>query len=462
MEVGPEYFYQRISAMLNVDCHWYRSSVLESSLTSISYLYMDCFKPLTTAPLKYTLGDVSAHVEALKTDGDISDALTLKWKSLALLGFEYEVVAGIALFKETSFSIHIIEQAHASGSLLMRRHPMLETGSLVCRMTVHNCRVLFSHCLFEKQLSHLESLIDRITNQMGNVHRTGAKQMYLKALIEEVKSNRFPGGSADFGVRRSIFKEHSKHFDELGPGQVAALRLRASAFNTKKINNLSECREHVVAQMNLLKARRQEQLKHGKINHMDSVRFCSADYIKFAELWPQYEANDCHARLLRPPNGLPASLKLQLDGIQAAATVGKPARPAWLGMMVSHRDAFSGCGFYSDSVHPSRDVIFKLLLSIGQPQRLVFLECRKKPLGLSTMTAYGRYEYEAFRFVDHSRVPWVEAADVWVIPTVMVHASEVHTFGEPCSWNIFTRHLKQAPFSSNAHGAGHSGARKNT
>ena len=73
--------------MLNVDCHWYRSSVLESSLTSISYLYMDCFKPLTTAPLKYTLGDVSAHVEALKTDGDISDALTLKWKSLALLGF---------------------------------------------------------------------------------------------------------------------------------------------------------------------------------------------------------------------------------------------------------------------------------------------------------------------------------------------------------------------------------------
>ena len=111
--------------MLNVVCNLYKTLVIKSSLTSIAYLRMDCLAPLTTAPLKYAIGDVPATVEGLNDEEDISDPLTLKRKTLAVLGFESEVVAGMIMFEEASLSTRIVEQAHASGSLSMQRHPML-------------------------------------------------------------------------------------------------------------------------------------------------------------------------------------------------------------------------------------------------------------------------------------------------------------------------------------------------
>jgi len=58
LELAPAYFYETISAILNVDCDWYRTSVLESSLTSISYLQMDMFGSLSAEPLKYVIGNL--------------------------------------------------------------------------------------------------------------------------------------------------------------------------------------------------------------------------------------------------------------------------------------------------------------------------------------------------------------------------------------------------------------------
>ena len=59
--------------------------------------------------------------------------------------------------------------------------------------------------------------------------------MYTKALIEEVNAPRHSGSHSATAVRLSIVKHHSKAFCKLGQGQLAALRQRASAFNSKKI-----------------------------------------------------------------------------------------------------------------------------------------------------------------------------------------------------------------------------------
>ena len=56
IEEAPEHFFATISALLDVDLGWYRTSVLESSLTSISYLHMDCFQNLTEAPFEVLCG----------------------------------------------------------------------------------------------------------------------------------------------------------------------------------------------------------------------------------------------------------------------------------------------------------------------------------------------------------------------------------------------------------------------
>ena len=59
--------------------------------------------------------------------------------------------------------------------------------------------------------------------------------MYIKALMEEAKAQRHSGSHSDRAVMLSIVKHHGKAFDELGHGQLAALRQRAYAHNSKKI-----------------------------------------------------------------------------------------------------------------------------------------------------------------------------------------------------------------------------------
>ena len=92
IELAPAHFFETVSAILNVDCDWYRTSALESSLTSISYLQMDIFGSLSEAPLKYVIGNLKDNIDLLKKDEEVIDPLALKWKGLATLGFDEELI----------------------------------------------------------------------------------------------------------------------------------------------------------------------------------------------------------------------------------------------------------------------------------------------------------------------------------------------------------------------------------
>ena len=126
-----------------------------------------------------------------------------------------------------------------------------------------------------------------------------------------------------------------------------------------------------------------EKALDGFVNHMDSISFDPNHFARFAQLWPQYEARDDSSRLLRPPNGIPAAMEVLLEGMQAKVFGPKAQKPDWLASIVDHRDVFAGAGFYADFIHPSGDVVYKLLLSIAQPRRVIFLECHRKPLSYS-------------------------------------------------------------------------------
>ena len=116
------------------------------------------------------------------------DLLSSKMQALAVAGMEADVVAACSLIKETSFSTILVEQAHASGAQLMHRHHQLETASLVCRMTVHNCRTLFDPSPFEKQEQRLLSLLDDVQRQVANTRHTGPRQAYVQMLVSRVKA----------------------------------------------------------------------------------------------------------------------------------------------------------------------------------------------------------------------------------------------------------------------------------
>ena len=148
---------------------------------------------------------------------------------------------------------------------------------------------------------------------------------------------------------------------------------------------------------------------------------------------PPTRMNPAHSRLIRS----------EVD----SQVVAQPARPDWLSMVVGCRDQYIGVGFYSESQHPVSALVYKLLLAIGQPQRVMFLECRR-----CGDTGCGwdprHYQYEALKIVDHLHVPFIAKDDIMVIPQMCCRGSTVYAVGLPVSLSFFARfHRKVAPVS---------------
>ena len=274
--------------------------------------------------------------------------------------------------------------------------------------------------------------------------------MYCKMLIAEVKASRPMGGPSEHAVRRSVFKHHMKEYKKLGLGQVGALQVKARAHAKIKVDELAESKEHLLAQLSLLRLR-QDAESQMAANHIGSHRFGTEALERFAELWPQHCSADNDRRVLPPPLAPPAAMEALLQAEIAKQCVEKDEKPDWLSHLLSHREVFHGVGFYSDSKHPDKSVIYRLMLAIYQPMRAIFLECRKSS-SASTPLAYtlgsglspapkpfGSYQYEAFCFVDHWNVPWTDRADMWVLPQCLLRDSLVCTIGQPVLWSVFTR-----------------------
>ena len=438
----PQFCYTIVAEALNVSPIKYRSHVIESSVVSIAYLYEDVWVPLSEPPWRYFMGDIRQNIAALKVTDDVTEPVSLKMRTLALLGFEEEVVSACVLVRECAMTSTLVEQFHGSGAQIMHRHPQLEHAALCSRMTVHHARTLFFPCIFDKQETRLRALFEDIGRQMQNTKHTGARQAYCKLLVAHVKAGRVAGDPSEHALRRSVFKHHNKGFGRLSPAQMAVLRTQASAHITSKLNTLGESRQHVIGQLDMVRIRRLAAKEHGIVNHMDSVRFGQVAYGRFSELWTECQSHRDIGHLQPPPDPVSSQmLKLMLAEIDQME-VPERVRPDWLSSVVTYRDDFDGVGFFSDTRHPDASVVYRLLLGIGKPHRAVFLECHLCK-GSEQSSSFVRYHYDGLRVVDQSAVPLGSKDDIMVIPEMRFRQQHVHAIGRPVSFSWFSRYFKQ-------------------
>ena len=182
------------------------------------------------------------------------------------------------------------------------------------------------------------------------------------------------------------------------------------------MNELQETREQVRAKVDTLRTRRQAAERLGPVNHIDSCRFGPAEFTRFAELWPEYESQDTLGRLKLPPGPVPVAMQTLIQDQIKKMEQPKVEAPEWLGSVVTHRDDFSGCGFYSSVSHPDASVVYRLVLAIAQPRRAIFLECHRcrptmpdmmslAPGEMPHRPTYGDYSYTAMRFLIIPKCP---------------------------------------------------------
>ena len=460
----PHYFHQTIADLIGSDPLSYRSDAVEASIISIGYLYMELWLPMESPPWCYFLGDVHETVAKMMDGGPVpTDDVGVKMHTLAMLGYEAEVEASCLLIRESSMTSIIVEQCHASGAQIMHRHPQLEQESLCCRMTVHNSRTLFHPSQLDKQEGRLTALLEELNKQMRNTEHTGPRQAYLQLLVTQCKATQVPGDPSQHAMRRAVFKIHGEHYKMLTTDQVQALKTRASHHKKARMDELMESKLHVQSQLAVVSLRRAQAKNLGLVNHIDSCRFGPHEFARFAELWQEYQKSDTHGRLKPAPCPIPGPLLSLLHSEMDKLVVDKPPVPDWLSAVVGNRDDFRGVAIHSDSAHPDALVVYKLVVAMQQPRKAIFLECHLcRPLRIPDLlslspgvmpvsTSYGNYSYTGFKFVDHFHVPFTSKADMLIHPQAAYRQVNVHTFGWPEPFEVFTRYhrppLASAPQS---------------
>ena len=270
LQAAPDSYYAITAEAVKVTPTEYRAHCIDSALTSISYLHQDIWVPLSSPPWKYFVGNCQDNIATLKDDESVTEPLSVKMRMLALMGFDSDVVSACVLVQEASLSTTLAEQFHGSGAQIMRRHPQLEHDALMVRMTVHHSRTLFYVPYFEKKEAQLQALIDDIDRRIGNTKYTGPREMYTKMLVSASKATA-AGGASHHAVRRSVFKHHGLGFRRISPDDAAVLRMKASAHIGDEVKVLADDRQHVMAQLELLRTQQRETSKEGLVNHMASV-----------------------------------------------------------------------------------------------------------------------------------------------------------------------------------------------
>ena len=88
----PPLFFERVARVIRMEPLAYRSHVLETSLTSIAYLQMEVWSPLSEAPRKYSCGDARRNVALLVEEEGVTDPVAIKMQALARLGCESNII----------------------------------------------------------------------------------------------------------------------------------------------------------------------------------------------------------------------------------------------------------------------------------------------------------------------------------------------------------------------------------
>eukprot|EP00971_Amphidinium_carterae_P348682 6490623-Amphidinium_carterae.2 len=187
------------------------------------------------------------------------------------------------LVRQAAFTTNVVEQGHASLTLMRRAHIMTEPSVLACRALLHHARSLFSPTDEEKRLSKYMLKLQELQHKQPQ--KVNARHMYLRDVMHSAaEESRKLGGPLSVAMRRCIFSEHARRYQNLPLDMKVHYEDAALVEQGKQFTDLKEDIEHMEAHLRLQRSRTIGKEQLCQLVKLSSCKWTSEQVQAFLQL----------------------------------------------------------------------------------------------------------------------------------------------------------------------------------
>eukprot|EP00971_Amphidinium_carterae_P227876 4519909-Amphidinium_carterae.1 len=372
-----------------------RSDCLHAALVIQAFIRDKALSQLESMP--FTLAHMSPEVaiETLKSPSDIEyDLVTMKLRALIRLGAvlsysEALIHDAIALLKEISVTTLVVEQAHASATVMRRQHLLYQKEVLCCRAFMHTIRSLFSPSIEETRQATLLHRADQIKSKQPQ--KINGKGIFMRDFFAAARVARMGTSKQNREQRQALFAEVGRRFSALPLSERLRYEAAAESEQQASINKLEDELAHVHAQMQLQQERRATALMlDGTPMRLSAARLTQDELVALDRKWQSWSIrgsalDEVRAHSMRSPH-VPEMARIAELDLQVIVNDTPPPLPQWLREICSLRKHTSGAVLRV--VESEEHHYYWVLYASLSPYKLV---C--KPIDVCT-----RFSPESFRF----------------------------------------------------------------
>ena len=186
----PSLVWVRLASTLQGEHVWQdvRSMCLKSASVCAAFLYSEVFADLEQYPFCLCQGDIAANLQKLQnTDpATIAEETTVKLHRLLTVGYDRaELICGVELLRDAACTVNCVEQAHASGAVLVKGHECYSSSTLVHRASLHILRSLFALSPHEKKVRHIEARMGKLRRLQPE--KVAGRHLFMRSLACEAQ-----------------------------------------------------------------------------------------------------------------------------------------------------------------------------------------------------------------------------------------------------------------------------------
>ena len=350
-----------------------RTQCLLAATTIAAFVKMRFLGQARQYPWRLVQGNISANIDALMDDDEVSEPTAVKIRTLARFGFNRNaLVQGVQRLGDVSWTTHVHEQGHASGAAMHKIHQMHGTAMLAGRAFIHMVRPLFQLESEDKAALRFRGLEAALSKKVPA--RLSGKSVFLSDLLETAK-RRSGGEALSNEDRKALMRQHSVLFSRLPKQAHDAYTSEAHRRAEERSRDVDHELLHIRTSLQMRKTSALvERLAEAQLSRLSNCRFVDEDFDAMVELWqsPAFSTTKSAAlreAALEPPRMPSAAVRGRLSEVATTQEARRPF-PAWCAQVCQHRE------FFAETILLVGDgsKAFAFLFALQQPYFAAFLQ----------------------------------------------------------------------------------------